>query len=100
MREILTQLLDDYASNDDVRCAEWWVEVKEPREGVSKRQKIKFFVVGRRKWEDELEFSLLETTVSEALMAHDEAINVAHGKAALTFEARKSALQPASIQVA
>jgi hypothetical protein len=46
MRDILTNILNRYCEVDEVKKAAWWKEVKESPSGVSKKQKIEYFLVG------------------------------------------------------
>lgn len=65
MREILTVLLDELAPVKEVKAAPWWKEVPDTAQGVSKRQKIKFFLVGDRDLED-LRVDAIDKLVDEA----------------------------------
>jgi len=66
MREILTQLLDEFAKEDDVKRTPWWAwDTNAPR-GVSKRQKLRFFVYGEKNSFDEEKISQIEQLIDLA----------------------------------
>lgn len=46
MREIFRKLISMWASNDDVKKAEWWLPVKDAKDGVSNKQRIRFLLFG------------------------------------------------------
>jgi hypothetical protein len=80
MREILTALLDDFCPEDKVKEAEWWQAAPDTRVGVSKRQKIRYFIIGPKVFRIQDEDRELEHQVDTALEVHTKAIAVAHGK--------------------
>ena len=79
MREVLTQLLDRFAPNDAVKQAGWWTHAPNTRDGVSKRQKLRYFMVCRDQTglSDDL-LKELETQVDTAMDSHDAALKIAH----------------------
>jgi hypothetical protein len=100
LREILTHLLDNYATSKAVQGAVWW---KPPKEGKpTKRQKIRFFMIGREGWDEEPEYTLIEEQVETAIDQHDAAIRVAHDKEDLSPDAcreRMNALEGAILNL-
>lgn len=77
MREVLTALLDELAPVKAVRGAPWWKEVPDTAQGVSKRQKIKFFLVGDNDVDD-LRVDAIDRLVDEAHRSHGAAVKAAH----------------------
>jgi len=80
MREILTALLDDFCPEDKVKEAEWWEAAPDTKAGVSKYQKIKFFVVGPKKFPIQAEVGELDCQIEPAKRVHNEVSAVAHRK--------------------
>lgn len=78
MREILTELLDHFAPPEDVQRAPWWRRDPEATDGVTKRQKVRFFVAGPS--EAAIDDDELDRQVDRAYQAHKEAVAIAHGK--------------------
>jgi len=93
MREILTQLLDEFAKEDDVKRTPWWAwDTNAPR-GVSKRQKLRFFVYGEKDSFDEEKISQIEQLIDLAYKAHSDVIAMAHGRIALDADPCRAALE-------
>lgn len=78
MREILTSLLDQFSPNSAVKNAPWWTLVPETRDGVSKVQKLKYFIIGVGDPSSIPGFLEVERQVSSALEVHRTNINIAH----------------------
>lgn len=97
MRELLTALLDRYADNSSVKQAAWWEPATDTAHGVSKRQKIRYFISGDYP-ADPADLEQLEKQVDQAHKAHDAAIAIAHYKTAdrqsarVAFEALEDAI--------
>jgi hypothetical protein len=92
MREILTALLDDFCPEDKFQEAKWWKETPETRAGVSKRQKIRYFIIGPNDFPIHDEVEELEHEVDIALKAHNNAISVAHGREVIEREDARTVL--------
>jgi hypothetical protein len=97
MRDVLTKILDKFCSVDSVRSAEWWSYVTDTKEGVSKKQKIKYFICGNK--DSDITAPTLELVtncVDECKRLHGILIGVAHGaddqRVKAYLEAMESAL--------
>ena len=77
MRAILTTLLDKLAPVKAVKRAPWWTEEPQTTLGVSKRQKIRYFLVGDALTEDD-RIEAIDKLVDMAFDAHDGAVKTAH----------------------
>lgn len=77
MRDVLTELLDEYAPVEEVKKADWWEPDETRTHDVSKRQKIRYFVWGAEEPPDP---DLEEATevVEAALRAHNRVVEAAH----------------------
>jgi hypothetical protein len=80
MREILTALLDDFCAEDTVKAAAWWEAAPDTRAGVSKSQKIKYFIVGPQDFPIQAEVGALDDQIETAKRVHNEVTAVAHRK--------------------
>jgi len=81
MREILTFLLDHIADNELIKQAEWWEHVKEPRDGVSKRQKITYLICGKRNEDvDESDIKKIDADIDRCKEIHGKLCAIAHWK--------------------
>ena len=92
MRKILTTLLDRFANNDMVKKAVWWTATPDTRDGVSKRQKVRFFVVGNALPANREVLEELERQVDRALETHSDLIKIAHHDTAESREVVRSYL--------
>lgn len=89
MRGVLTDLLDQYSPVEEVQRAEWWEPDDDARDGVTKRQKIRYFVAGDRRIEVDAEE--MDRQVDRAYAAHHNAVGIAHGEQ-VDREATRAAL--------
>lgn len=79
LREILTDILDRFAPNDDVKSAPWWKPDPQTRDGVSKRHKVKYLVIcGDDTALSEGLLAELTAQVEHAMSAHQLTIKIAH----------------------
>lgn len=78
LREILTTLLDDFSPNAAVKAAPWWKPVKDTRDGVSKAQKIQYFIIGFGDPSKIAGFEEIRRQVGAASDIHKSNIKLAH----------------------
>lgn len=79
MRDILTNTIDTFCTVDSVKRAMWWTFAKDTKEGVSKWQKIKYFICGDE--DSDIEDSTMELVIKgidECKRLHDTLVEVAH----------------------
>jgi len=80
MRDILTYLLDHIAENDLVKQADWWCFAKDTKDGVSKRQKIRYLIYEKSDADIDSDLTIIENNVDQCKKIHDELCAVAHNK--------------------
>jgi hypothetical protein len=80
IREILTALLDDFCAEDTVKAAAWWEAAPDTRAGVSKSQKIKYFIIGPKDFLIPAEVGALDDQIETAKRVHNKVTAVAHRK--------------------
>jgi len=80
MRNILTHLLDNLAENDLVKQADWWICDENTRDGVSKRQKIRYLICEESDANIDSDLTIIENNVDQCKKIHDELCAVAHNK--------------------
>jgi hypothetical protein len=79
MRDILTNIIDSFCTVDSVKRAMWWTFARNTKEGVSKWQKIKYFICGDE--DSDIEDSVMKLVVrgiDECKRLHDTLVEVAH----------------------
>jgi hypothetical protein len=79
MRDILAKLISAWASNDDVKKAEWWSPVEKTENGVSLRQRLQFLLYGPKNVEDTLILNSIEYEVGVIYKSDELLKKVAHG---------------------
>jgi len=79
MRDILSNLISIWASNDVVKTAEWWVPVKDTKDGVSLRQRLQFLLYGPGKIADTTMLDSVEHEISIIYQSDELLKKVAHG---------------------
>lgn len=87
IREILTTLLDDFSPNNAVMAAPWWTPVKDTHDGVSKAQKLQYFIIGVGDPSTIVGFGEVERQVAEAGKVHGSNIKFAHHRMSASEEA-------------
>jgi hypothetical protein len=80
MRDILTNILDKFCEVDEVKKASWWKEVKKTTFGVSKKQKIKYFLVGVEDFPAKEDIEEFERRVEFTYKTHGKLIEAAKDK--------------------
>jgi hypothetical protein len=93
MREILTNILDHAAPNDQVKAAVWWRHVPETQDGVSKRQKLRYLLIGSDDRDVEDLIEEFDNQIDVAMRAHGDAIKIAHYRTNPSIEVARRALE-------
>lgn len=92
-REIVTAMLDKCAPPEVVEKAPWWSPPTETGGKVSKRQKLKYFIVRTDpSGLSDAVLADLDSQVTIAMDAHQAALSLAHGKVGASFNAAKAAM--------
>lgn len=80
MRDILSALISKWASNEDVKKAEWWECEENTRDGVSLRQRLRFLLFGPYNIDgSDSDLEIIEETVSKYFDEDKFLKKVAHG---------------------
>jgi hypothetical protein len=91
IQEVLTTLLYELAPVNTVRCAPWWKEAPDTPQGVSRCQKVRFFLVGDHGTED-FRVHAVNYLVEEAFRSHGAAVKAAHHSVAAGHVAVRNTL--------
>jgi hypothetical protein len=80
IRDIFSHIISKYASNADVKKADWWKEDRQAKDGVSLRQRIRILLFGPKETiVNDNEIKVIEMNVNVCF--HDDKFlkNIAHG---------------------
>ena len=88
MREILSNIVSKWASNENVMKAKWWIKPK----GMNKpdlRQRLRYLIFGSAQ-KDDAALEMVNETVKICFNAYDKLQKVAHGSKKLKEEVREA----------
>ena len=91
MREILSKIIAKWATNEEVKKAEWWTVSDGTASGITLRQRLRYLIFGPFQGEDDT-LNLIDASVKTAFDADEKLKQLAHGSEKLKNEV-KEALQ-------
>lgn len=93
MRDVLSVFISRWASNEDVKKAEWWKYANDTEDGVSLRQRIRFLLYGPYNVQGtDADVEIVEQTVAKYLDEDRFLKKVAHGSKKGTAELIESTM--------
>ena len=80
MREVFAKIISQFASNENVKKADWWEKVPKTKDGVSLRQRIRYLLFGpKEKIVNDAEIKVIETNVNNCFNVDRFLKEIAHG---------------------
>lgn len=86
MREIIRKVISKFATNEEVKKAEWWIKPKETKNEVVVKQRFRFLIFGTSIEDGEAKVEMVDETVNKCFEAYQRLQDIAHGSTGLKEE--------------